>query len=314
MKASHLAETLLLQATAGLLAVLPRGLALATGELLGSAMGALGVRKDVARSNIERAFPGRDDRWRARVLAEHYRELGRVAADYARLASLARAPRDRVFSKFVGEEHVHAARARGRGVLFVTGHLGNFELLASVMSQLMPLAVVVKPLSNPGANAWISRLRQSSGVDQLPIGAGVRGALRRLRAGGAVAMLADQDARRDGVFVSFFGHMASTPAGPAWLSLASGAPLVFGTCLRGPDGRYEARFYPPIVPTGRADDANEVLALTQRHTGMLEAVIRERPESWFWLHRRWKTAPRMPGTLDDDEDPVTAPPEEQEEW
>jgi len=312
MKASHAAETALLYAAAGLLAALPRRVALGTGVMLGSAMGALGVRKDVARSNIERAFPGRDDRWRARVLAEHYRELGRVAADYARLPALARAPRDRVFSKWLGEEYVHAARARGRGVLFLTGHLGNFELLASVMSQMMPLAVVVKPLSNPGANAWLTRLRRASGVDQLPIGAGVRGALKRLRAGGAVAMLADQDARRDGVFVPFFGHMASTPTGPAWLSLASGAPLVFGTCLRGPDGRYEARFYPPLVPTGRADDENDVLELTRRHTGMLEAVIRDRPESWFWLHRRWKTAPRVPGALDDDEEPVAAPPEE--EW
>ncbi len=310
MKASHLAETALLHVVAGLFATLPRGIALATGALLGSAMGALGVRKSVAQSNIERAFPGRDDRWRARVLAEHYRELGRVAADYARLPSLARAPRDRVFSRFQGEEHVHAARARGRGVLFLTGHLGNFELLGAVMSQMMPIAFVVKPMSNPGATEWIAQLRQSAGVDQLPIGAGVRGALRRLRAGGAVAMLADQDARRDGVFVPFFGHLASTPAGPAWLSLASGAPLVFGTCLRGPDGRYEARFYPPIVPVGRADHAQDVLDLTCRHTGMLEAIIRERPESWFWLHRRWKTAPRVPGTLDDDEGPVPAPPEE----
>ena len=312
MTPSHAAETVLLHAAAGLLAALPRGLALGTGALMGSAMGALGVRKEVARSNLERAFPGKDDRWRARVLAEHYRELGRVAADYARLPALARAPRERVFSKWQGEEHVHAARARGRGVVFLTGHLGNFELLGAVMSQMMPIAFVVKPMSNPGATEWISKLRQSAGVDQLPIGAGVRGALRRLRAGGAVAMLADQDARRDGVFVPFFGHLASTPAGPAWLSLASGAPIVFGTCLRGPDGRYEARIYPPIVPVGRADDAREVLELTARHTGMLEAAIRERPESWFWLHKRWKTAPRVAGSLDDDVEPAIAPPEE--EW
>jgi KDO2-lipid IV(A) lauroyltransferase len=173
--------------------------------------------------------------------------------------------------------------------------------------------VVVKPLSNPGADAWLSRLRNVAGLDQLPIGAGVRGALRRLKAGGAVAMLADQDARRDGVFVPFFGHLASTPIGPAWLSLASGAPLVFGTCLRGADGRYEARFLPPLVPQGRPDDANDVLALTRRHTGMLEAAIRERPEQWFWLHKRWKTAPRVKGDLDDEDAPL-AEPKEEEDW
>jgi len=102
------------------------------------------------------------------------------------------------------------------------------------------------------------------------------------------------------VFVPFFGQMASTPAGPAWLSLASGAPIVFGTCLRGPDGRYEGRFRPPLVPTGDADDPRAVEELTARHTAMLESAIRERPESWFWLHRRWKTTPRVPGPLDDE--------------
>jgi KDO2-lipid IV(A) lauroyltransferase len=115
--------------------------------------------------------------------------------------------------------------------------------------------------------------------------------VRRLRAGGCVAMLGDQDARRDGVFVPFFGRPASTPAGPAWLSLATGAPLVFGTCLRGPDGRYEARLFPPLYPEGDAGDMDAVRALTARHTAMLEAEIRQRPESWFWLHKRWKTKP-----------------------
>jgi len=300
MRFDHLLETAALHAAAGSLRMLPRPLALGFGSLLGSTLGAVGLRRAVARANLERAFPAMDDRWRARVLAAHYRELGRVAADYARLPSLVRAPRDKVFSVWQGEEHVHAARARGRGVLFLTGHFGHFELMGATLGQMMPVAFLVKPLTNPGADAWLSKLRSESGVDQLPIGAGVRGALRRLKAGGAVALLGDQDARKDGVFVPFFGQMASTPAGPAWLSLASGAPIVFGTCLRGPDGRYEGRFRPPLVPTGDADDPRAVEELTARHTAMLESAIRERPESWFWLHRRWKTTPRVPGPLDDE--------------
>ena len=103
-------------------------------------------------------------------------------------------------------------------------------------------------------------------------------------------MLGDQDARRDGVFVPYFGRLASTPAGPAWLSLATGAPIVFGTCVRAPDGRYEARILPPLYPEGAAHDAVAVRALTARHTALLEREVRQRPESWFWLHRRWKTA------------------------
>jgi len=124
----------------------------------------------------------------------------------------------------------------------------------------------------------------------VPIGAGVRGAVRRLRSGGAIAMLADQDARRDGVFVPFFGRPASTAAGPAWLSLATGAPIVFCTITREADGRFVLRFQPPLVPLGDAADAAAVRVLTARHTALLEAVVRERPEQWFWLHKRWKTA------------------------
>lgn len=288
---AHAAETLLLLAVAGLLGVLPRRLALGLGGLIGSWTGALGIRRQVARDNLERAFPERGADWRARLLAEHYRELGRVAADYPRLPALVRAPRQRAFAVWQGEEHVHAARALGRGVVFLTGHLGHFELMGAALGRMMPVAFLVKPLSNPGAETWLSRLRTAAGVELIPIGAGVRGALKRLRAGGAVALLGDQDARDDGVFVPFFGRLASTPAGPAWLSLASGAPIVFGTCLRAPDGRYEVRILPPIVPSGEPHDPRAIADLTCRHTALLESVIRDRPESWFWLHKRWKTPP-----------------------
>ena len=290
MRASHLAETMLLRGTAGVLGALPRSAAVGLGALLGATVGLLGVRAQVARDNLALAFPGQSESWRERVLREHYRELGRVAADYVRMPRLVHAPRERVFACWEGEEHAHAARALGRGVVFLTGHLGHFELYGAAFGRVMPMAILVKPQSNPGADAWVSALRTASGVELLPTGAGVRGVVRRLRAGGCIAMLGDQDGRRDGVFVPFFGRLASTPAGPAWLSLATGAPLVFGTCLRAADGRYEARLMPPILPQGDAADAGAVRALTARHTALLEDAIRQRPESWLWLHKRWKTA------------------------
>jgi KDO2-lipid IV(A) lauroyltransferase len=185
----------------------------------------------------------------------------------------------------------------GRGMIFLTGHLSNFELAGAMVSQVFPMAFVAKPLSNPGAEHWVSAIRRSAGLDVLPTHVGVRGVVKRLRAGGTVAMLADQDARRDGVFVPFFGRPASTPAGPAWFSLATGAPIVFCTCARAADGRLEVRFSPPIVPQGEAGDAEAVRVLTARHTALLEAAVRERPAQWFWLHKRWKTAPPASATL-----------------
>ncbi len=287
----HALETLLLRGAAATLRALPRSLALAAGASLGMLVRLAGLRRRVAEANLARAFPERDAAWRAQVLAMHYRELGRVAADYARLPALVRAPREQVFASWTGEEHVHAALARGKGVILLTGHLGHFELFAAATGRVLPIAIMVKPLSNPGADAWLAKLRTDAGEELLPLGAGVRGALKRLRAGGALAMVADQDARRDGVFVPFFGIPSSTPTGPAWLSLASGAPIVFGTCLRAPDGRYDAGFLPPLDPEGDANDVAAVTELTRRHTALLEAAVRERPESWFWLHKRWKTPP-----------------------
>jgi len=291
MKLSHRVETLLLQGVVRSLSGLSWPAARERGAALGSLVGALGIRRDVARANLGVAFPERPIGWRERVLAEHYRELGRVAAEYPRMATLAGAPRDEVYARWQGEEHPRAALAMGRGLIFVTGHVSNFELAAATVSRVFPLAVVVKPLSNPGTETWVRALRLQAGLELLPIGLGMRGAIRRLRAGGALAMLADQDARRDGVFVPFFGRLASTAAGPAWLSLATGAPIVFCYSVRAPDGRFELSFDPPLLPAGDAGDTEAVRALTARHTSLLEAVVRERPQDWFWLHKRWKTLP-----------------------
>ena len=296
-RVDHALETAALRGAAAMLRAMPRPLALGVGASLGTLVRMAGLRRRVAEANLARAFPERDAAWRRDVLAAHYRELGRVAADYARLPALVRAPREEVFASWTGEEHVRAALARGKGVVLLTGHFGHFELYGAASGHLTPIAFMVKPLSNPGADAWLSKLRADAGVEQLPIGAGVRGVLKRLKAGGAIAMVADQDARRDGVFVPFFGIPSSTPTGPAWLSLASGAPIVFGTCVRVRDGRYAAGFVPPLFPEGDANDPAAVLELTRRHTALLELAIRERPESWFWLHKRWKTAP--PVTADD---------------
>src|SRR5260221_12849583 len=134
-------------------------------------------------------------------MREHYRELGRVGADYARLPRLVHAPRERVFARWEGEEHAHAARARGRGVVFLTGHLGHFELYGAAMGRVMPMAILVKPLSNPGAEAWLRSLRNASGVELLPTGAGVRGAGRGRPSSGRLSMRRERDGPHGGRLV-----------------------------------------------------------------------------------------------------------------
>ena len=287
MKA-HALEALLARGLFGACRAVPWQRGLAAGAVLGGAVHALGLRRRVAEQNLALAFPERSEAERAAILTAHYREVGRIAAEYARLPELANAPDGEVVAEVHGLEHFEAQR--GRGAIVMTGHFGNFELFGSYFTRLNPIDFVVKPLSNPRVEALVADLRRRAGVGSIPLGGGLKHIFRSLRAGHWVAMLADQDARRHGVFVPFFGRQASTPEGPARLALQTGVPILMGFIRRREDGRHRVDFEPAYFPQGDASEEN-VRAVTAWHTARLEREIRVAPENWFWLHRRWKTAP-----------------------
>lgn len=290
MSLSHALESALVHGIGGVTRRTPRRTALAIGAGLGTMLGQLGIRARVARENLARAFPDRSAEQREEILHAHYRELGRVASEYPSLPELVRAPLGEVVAEVNGVEHLERAQREGRGLLLMTGHFGNFELLGAYLGRMHPVDFVVKPLSNPRVDRWLDDLRARAGVGRIPIGAGARGIFKSLRANRWVAMLGDQDARSAGVFVPFFGQLTSTPRGPADIALRTGAPVIMGFPVRRPDGRHEIALEPPLaVPEGRDEAA--VIELTARHTARLEWWVRERPDQWLWLHRRWKTVP-----------------------
>jgi Kdo2-lipid IVA lauroyltransferase/acyltransferase len=281
-------EALLVRGVAGWATTAPG--AFRRGAALGDWARSLGLRRRVAEENLARAFPEKSASERRAILVEHYHELGRVAWEYPRLAALVRAKEREVVAEVRGVEHLEWARSLGRGVILLTGHYGNFELLGAWLGQRHPTDFLVKPLSNPRVEAMLAQWRQDAGIGSIPIGVGARRVFKALAQNRWVAMLADQDARRSGVFVPFFGTPASTPIGPAEIALRTGAPIVMGFGSRRPDGRHELDIQPPLaMPEGTG--AAAVRALTAAHTAALEAWIRRQPEMWFWLHRRWKTTP-----------------------
>lgn len=276
---------------------LPWRASLRAGAGLGDAARVLGIRRRVAEENLARAFPERSAAERAAILRAHYREVGRVVAEYARLGELARAPAGEVVAETRGLEHLEGALAGGRGAILVSGHVGNIELYGAFLSRRHPVDFVVRPLSNPWVEALLSRQRAAAGVGQISAAIGTRRVYQALRENRWVAMLADQDARRHGVFVPFLGTPASTVLGPARIALATGAPIVTGFGFRRRDGRHEIEIGPPLTDDLAAGDPAAPGAaerLTALHVARLERWVRERPESWFWLHRRWKTAPPDP--------------------
>jgi KDO2-lipid IV(A) lauroyltransferase len=295
MSAKHRLEAVAVRGLAAISRRLSWPAARSFGAALGSLVGLIGVRRRVARENLALAFPEKSPREREAILAAHYRELGRVFLEYARLPELARAPEGEVLAVIRGREHLLAARDSGRGAILMSGHFGNIELMAAALARIHPVDVVVRGQSNRDVDRLLDDLRRAAGVGTVQADAGVRQVYAALRAGRWVAMLADQDARRQGVFVPFFGRPASTPVGPARLALALGLPILMGFCLRRPDGRFELEVEPPLWGDPSLGEA-AATDLTARHVARLEAWVRRRPESWFWLHRRWKTAPLAEAT------------------
>jgi Kdo2-lipid IVA lauroyltransferase/acyltransferase len=221
-----------------------------------------------------------------------FQSLGRVIDSVARFPKLNRENIHR-YIRYDGLENYTRAKAKGRGILIPTAHLGNWELSAFAHAYMTePMHIVVRPLDNPRLDAWVERRRALSGNRIIYKKEAAREILKALHAGGAVGILIDQNVvPAEGVFVDFFGRKAC--AGTAFVKFAhhTGAPVVPGFALwEEQESRYVLRFYPEIEMTG------DVPADTQRVHSFLESVIRQYPGQWLWVHRRWKTRP--PGEPD----------------
>ncbi len=182
--------------------------------------------------------------------------------------------------------------ARGRGIFFLTGHFGNWELLAATHGLAgFGLSVVVRPLDNPYLEALIARARERSGLRAISKREAVQGVRAALARGECIGILLDQDAGRDGVFVPFLGHPASTSRALAVLAIKTRAPVVPAFIHRLPDGGHELVLDPeiPLAITGDLDHDIEVN--TARFTEAIERHVLAHPEQWFWVHRRWKSRP-----------------------
>jgi KDO2-lipid IV(A) lauroyltransferase len=244
----------------------------------------------VTLANLRSAFPDRRPEERAAIARDAYRTLGRTAAEFLRLPVFRPERFAREFP-VAGIRNLEDAHSRGRGAILLTGHIGNWEYLAlTVVRAGYPLHVVAGRQRNPYVEELINRYRALLGIEVSPVGQGLRGAIRALRAGHFVSFLADQDAGPDGIFLDFLGRKASTPTGPFALAVRYDLPIVTGFAWW--DGRrHGARIDPPIEPHPTRDRDADIRRLAALYTERLEAEIRRHPGSWLWLHRRWKTPP-----------------------
>jgi KDO2-lipid IV(A) lauroyltransferase len=245
----------------------------------------------VARRNLEAAYPELDAARREAIVDGVFRSIARLLVSFARFPRIHRGNLHH-WIRLEGGEHFQKALEAGRGVLFATAHLGNWELSAFAHAMLaMPMSVVVRPLDNPLLDRLVERRRSLSGNRAIGKKDFARSILKALAANQAVGILIDQNALPgDGVFVPFFGVPASASTGFAKLAAHSGATVLPGFALWcDQERRFVLRFYPPVPMTG--DAARDTATLQAR----LEEVIRQYPDQWLWLHRRWKTRPEGEG-------------------
>lgn len=276
------------------LAHLPVGLGLWVGRRIGDlAYWALSGRRRVASQNLARAFGGeRSGRDLDRLCRESFRHLGMTLVE---ACTFFFCPPSVLLSRVEveGVDHLKAAAAQGRGMLLLTAHYGNWELLAAAhVLTGYPLSVVVRPLDSPVLNRLVARFRGRSGVEVIAKRRAVRAVLEALRRGWMVGILLDQNAsRHEGVFVPFFDQPASTSKSLALLALWSGAPVVPVFIQREAGGRHRVIIESAVPPPSTGEREQDILAFTAAFARILESKIRQQPEQWLWMHRRWKTRP-----------------------
>ena len=280
-------EALGVAAALGLFRLLPLDLASATGGWLCRRFGPLAPVSRYAERNLRRAFPEKTDAEISGVLVAMWENLGRVFGEYPHLARFRLyEPEGRV--EVLGAEHVDRLRDDGKTGIFFSAHIGNWELASLGATQRgLPLTRIYRAPNNPLVDRLIRAARRSVAGELLPKGAeGARRAVAVMRAGGHLGMLVDQK-MNDGIAVPFFGRLAMTAPALAQLALKFDCPVVPAKVERLGGTRFRLTIYPPLKIEKSGERECDVLALMTRVNAIIEGWIRERPEQWLWLHRRW---------------------------
>ena len=269
---------------------LPRGITLVIGGWLGTlAFWFAPQQRELACEHLRCSLTLSDER-RVRTIAKQcFQHLGKTVVEFMQFPRLDREQIQR-YVTFEGVEHVEQALAQGKGAIILTGHFGNWELLAaSISATVAPLTPIVRELRSPRLNALVSRYREKAGYATIDRDTGIRHALRCLKRNELLGIVADVDTTVSGVFVDFFGRRAYTPYSPVAIALKTGATILPTFIVRQPDGSHRAIIESPLALKRTDTKEKDLVINTQKFTKIIESYIRQYPAQWIWMHRRWKT-------------------------
>jgi Kdo2-lipid IVA lauroyltransferase/acyltransferase len=276
------------------LGALPRSMALSAGKMFGYlAPIFLPHLRRHAEINLRLALPGFDRRNRERIERGVFRNLGRLLGEISQFPSF---NRDNISSivAYEGLDNFLSAKAQGRGVILLTGHIGAWELSVYAHSIYgYEMSFLARRVDNPLVERLAESYRSRYGNHSIDKKGSMREVLKTLKSGGVVGILADLNSSRDeGLFCDFFGVPACTTAGVATLALRTGAVVLPGYLIWDEVARiHRLHFEEPVETIDTGNQREDVIINTARYTKVLEAIIRRYPDQWLWIHRRWRTRP-----------------------
>lgn len=282
----------------GLMGLLPRGLAVRLGVFILKTASYLlkGIRRTGMR-NLEIAYPEKSIDERKRILDGTFENLGRVLGELSQFNKYTELDLDKI-TDFDFDKDTQAVydknKSDGRGVLLATGHMGNWEMLVFAFAALYePISYLARPLDNPKIEAMLTDFRTRYGNTPINKTNSAMLAINILRNGGGLGILSDVNAHpKEGVFVPFFGIPACTPTGAAMIAIRSNALIFPIVCVWDKAAaRYKLIHGELLEPANTGDRKRDIVETTAAFTAEIEKLIRQYPEQWMWIHKRWKTRP-----------------------
>jgi Kdo2-lipid IVA lauroyltransferase/acyltransferase len=246
-------------------------------------------RSVIAFENIAASFPGLSIKRHKKICKESFRHFGIAFAEFIQLLRF----NDKFIGKYIsveGESHVAKAILKGRGIIGICPHLGNWEFVAAyVASKGYPLSVIMKRQSNPFINRLIEKFRMSFNMQLIYKSKAAFPVLKALKQNRIIAFVADQDAGKNGIFIDFLGKSASTAQGPARFAQSLKSPVMIFTGIREKHGKFKIIISPELDIDYNKNNGNNIYNNTKIWSEKIEEYIRKYPEQYFWMHRRWKT-------------------------
>jgi len=243
----------------------------------------------VAKSNLINAFPRWPHGCACHVARSVFRHFGQVLIDFLRLPRYADPAYRARWVAVEGSEHLRRAHKRGKGIILLSAHWGNWDLMGIVFTALgYRVSSIPRKIGSRGLTRFVNETRGVTGMRVFDKMQAARPTLAALRDGECVGILIDQNDAVSGIPATFFGRECATSPALASFAIKTGAAVVPAMCKLLPDGRYEARFFEPLESPKTGERQRDIAEMTQQLTSFIEQRVREVPEQWFWVHRRWK--------------------------